>query len=112
MNDGPEHYAPKRPPIRIVEHFDDRVRTTEPDPEAAEVAAATAQHVRKPVPPPDPEKPTDKQRVAYEMDHLRHLDLRAIVDEMFGELPAEERADRMHKMAEWAASNNHKGTTA
>lgn len=52
--------------------------------------------------------PTDVEYVANSLDHLRHLDLKAIVEQMFGETMPANTAEAMDKIATWALSNKTK----
>ncbi len=56
-------------------------------------------------PPPKPREPTDKEWVANNINRLRHLDLKGMVEEMFGETMPKDKFEAMDKMAVWSAAN-------
>ena len=55
--------------------------------------------------PPEKREPTDKEFVANNINRLRHLDLKATVEEMFGETMPKDKFEAMDKMAVWSAAN-------
>lgn len=64
--------------------------------------------VQSPAPARPTGVPTDVEYVANSIDHLRHLDLKAIVEQMFGEAMPANTAEAMDKIATWALANKTK----